>query len=655
MKVHFKRLAAAAVAVAMSLSLNVSAFAAEPTELTKGTLEVSGEELQGKTVTAVRMFSSRATVVPSEEPEGESTIQYDSYVLEDAWVEFFTAEDGDVDKDNRVMLSELQEISGYETLTASDTENVKAAAAEYVASLWDGEESSDGATNLVDFAKKARVWAYTELTGTPANESLAALKTEKVAEKPSSAEEGSNAGVATFENMTPGYYLVFPEGGSFGYDEIEGVPEVGTGIINQRGTDAILVNVPNKTDGKTEVNIKSSYPTVDKTVDDDNDSNNEQGNDYSDDGTANVGDTVEFKLTSFVPDMTDYENYYFKFVDTLTGLAYDKEAGVTVKFGSGTSALTLNSKDNSDEVKVTYQANTLTIDLGDLKALAAKYNESKLQIGAGWSITVTYQATITADALKGDAAKNDVHVEYGNDPDDLDKSTPDESDVYSYELDIHKYGDDAVQEYLFGAKFVLSEKDNLGELHIAADGEYTGKVVNAEGTLIEGATDSTDSNKPYLISLVDTGTPNAGVNYRVAAAEDETPVYVVTTNETQAVTIDGLEGGKTYYLYEVEAPTGYNKLKAPIKVEVIVDPVKANARFDDDELSKYNEVSFTKPLYVVNDAPNTVASAEIMAQNKTGVELPETGSIGTIGLTVAGVVIVAIGLFAMPRKKKDQD
>ena len=654
MKVHFKRLAAAAVAVAMSLSLSVSAFAAEPTELTKGTLVVSGEELQGKTVTAVRMFSSRATVVPSEEPEGESTIQYDSYVLEDAWVKFFTAEDGDEDKDNRVMLSELQKISGYETLTASDTENVKAAAAEYVASLWDGEESSAGAADLVDFAKKARVWAYTELTGAPANESFAALKTERVAEKPSSAEEGSNAGVATFENMTPGYYLVFPEGGSFGYDEIEGVTEVGTGIINQRGTDAILVNVPNKTDGKTEVNIKSSYPTVDKTVDDDNDSNNEQDNDYSDDGTANVGDTVEFKLTSFVPDMTDYESYYFKFVDTLTGLAYDEEAGVTVKFGSGTSALTLNSEDNSDEVKVTYQDNTLTIDLGDLKALAAKYNEGEFKIGAGWPITVTYQATITADALKGDAAKNDVHVEYGNNPDDLDQSTPDESDVYSYELDIHKYGDEADEEYLSGAKFVLSEKDNLGELHIAADGDHAGKVVKADGTLIEGNTDSTDS-KPYLIGLVDTGAPSAGVKYRVAAAEDEAPVYVVTTNDTQAVTIDGLEGGKTYYLYEVEAPTSYNKLKAPIKVEVIVDPDKANERFADDEPDKYDEVSFTKPLYVVNDAPNNVASAEIMAQNKTGVELPETGSIGTIGLTVAGVVIVAIGLFAMPRKKKNQD
>ena len=637
MKVNFKRVATAALAVAMSLSLNVSAFAAQPTEeLTKGTLVVSGEELKGKTVTAVRMFSSRATVVQPEEPEGESTIKYDSYVLEDAWVEFFTAED---------MLSELQEIHGYETLIASDTENVKAAAAEYVASLWDGEESNTGAADLVAFATKARVWAYTELTGTPANESLAALKTEKVA---SSAGEDSNAGVATFEDMTPGYYLVFPEGGSFGYDEIEGVPEVGTGIINQRVTDAILVNVPNKTDGKTEVNIKSSYPTVDKTVDDDNDSNDEPGNDYSDDGTANVGDTVEFKLTSFVPDMTDYKNYYFKFVDTLTGLAYDDEAGVTVTFGSGPSALTLNSKKNSEDVKVTYRDNTLTIDLGDLKALADKYDG---KIGAGWPITVTYQATITADALTGDAAKNDVHVEYGNDPGHLDQSTPDESDVYSYELDIHKYGDGDVEEYLSGAKFVLSEKDNLGELHIAADGENAGKVVDAEGTLIEGETDLTDS-KPYLIGLVDTGAPNAGVNYRVAAAEDEAPVYVVTTNGTQAVTIDGLEGGKTYYLYEVEAPTGYNKLKAPIKVEVIVDPVKANARFEGDGQNEYDKVSFKNPLYVVNNAPNTVASAEIMAQNKTGIELPETGSIGTIGLTALGVVVVVAGLFAFPRKKK---
>jgi len=84
---------------------------------------------------------------------------------------------------------------------------------------------------------------------------------------------------------------VFPEGGSTGN--------------GNRGTDAILVNVPR--DGKnTAATIKSTFPTVDKQV-----SNN--GNDYQDNTTAQVGDTVTFKLTAKVPDMTDYSTYKFGF------------------------------------------------------------------------------------------------------------------------------------------------------------------------------------------------------------------------------------------------------------------------------------------------------------------------------------------------------
>ena len=94
-------------------------------------------------------------------------------------------------------------------------------------------------------------------------------------------------GTATFTELTAGYYLVFPEGGSTG--------------DGNRGTDAILVNVPKNGD-KTEVTIKSKFPTVDKQV-----SNNKT--DYKDNTTAQVGDTVTFKLTAKVPDMTDYTTY----------------------------------------------------------------------------------------------------------------------------------------------------------------------------------------------------------------------------------------------------------------------------------------------------------------------------------------------------------
>ena len=66
--------------------------------------------------------------------------------------------------------------------------------------------------------------------------------------------------------------------------------------------------------------------------------------------------------------------------------------------------------------------------------------------------------------------------------------------------------------------------------------------------------------------------------------------------------------------------------------------------------------SFENPVYIINGVANTTEKDDaVKVENKQGIELPETGSIGTIGLTIAGVAVVAIGLFAVPRKKKEQD
>lgn len=58
------------------------------------------------------------------------------------------------------------------------------------------------------------------------------------------------------------------------------------GITGDVATPAMLINV---TDPTVTINMKSSYPVVDKTVDDQS--------------TA-IGDTVTYTLTSHVPDMT---------------------------------------------------------------------------------------------------------------------------------------------------------------------------------------------------------------------------------------------------------------------------------------------------------------------------------------------------------------
>ena len=84
-----------------------------------------------------------------------------------------------------------------------------------------------------------------------------------------------------------------------------------------------------------------------------------------------------------------------------------------------------------------------------------------------------------------------------------------------------------------------------------------------------------------------------------------------------------------------------------MEIKIIVDESAAKEDYG------VENVSFENPLYVVNGTANANANdATIKVENKKGIELPETGSIGTIGLTIAGVAIVLIGVFA-PRKKKN--
>lgn len=297
---HIKRAAALVLAVMLSLCLSLTAFAATGEVQKTGTLTVTGSGLWipgegsnagiGKKVTAIRMFTARIT----EGDDGND--DFDSYTLDKEWKDFFT-------KDATRFNAVKQEggITG-ENVTAdniADSELSDAVVAYIKTLIKDNDDSK-----LAALAHDAQKWArQNEAT-------LNSLSTPAVA---TSANDKTDVtkGMATFENLTAGYYLVFPEGGSTGN--------------NNRATDAIFANVP-KTGAKTEVKIKSTFPTVDKTVSTNN------GNDYADNGSAQVGDTVTFKLTAKVPDMTDYKTYKFVFHDTLSnGLAFDANSvNVTV-------------------------------------------------------------------------------------------------------------------------------------------------------------------------------------------------------------------------------------------------------------------------------------------------------------------------------------
>ena len=552
---HIKKAAAILMAVVLSLCLAVTAFAADGDVQTTGALTVTGSGLwnpsenTGKEVTAIRMFKARVSTSSTTEED-----VFDSYELEDSWLAFFK---------NNVCLKSMQD-EGLVEENATD-DQIKEASVAYVRGLTTNAK-------YAKFAHNAQIWARSK------SSSLTELTSKQNAVYVSGAKD-TTEGIATFTSLPAGYYLVFPEGGSTGNALSESDATL-------RGTDAMLVNVPKK-NGITAVKIKSTFPTVDKQV------QVTENGEFKDNGSAQVGDTVTFKLVSKVPDMTDYETYVFNFVDTLSnGLAYDANSvSITIGSVSVTTGFTVTppTGDNS---------NKLTIAFDDLKKVK---NVESTAIKAGDAIVVTYTAKITKDAQLTNPATNTVYLEYSNDPSSsgTGKSNPDESKVYTYAIDIHKFHDaDKAGNYLANAVFQL--KDAKG-------------------------------NDAKIINLVADETSNS---YHVkAATENDKILTTVKTDETGRIIITGLKAG-TYYLYETVAPTGYNKLTEPIEITISV----ANEKYD-------------TPTYTVDTVIQGTSNV-IAVKNIKGTMLPETGSIGTIGLTALGVLVVLLGVFA-PRKKKE--
>lgn len=537
---HIKRAAALVLAVMLSLCLSLTAFAATETF---GTLTVTGKGLTGKTVTAIRMFT--ANVNDGEEGKLNG---FDSYSLENAWLAFF--------KDSS-RIDAVKTAGGITDPNPSD-QDMKDAAVAYVKSLND--------TQLASLAHDAQKWvrdtkhkdSFSDLTKT----SAAAIADTN----------DSTKGVATITNLTSGYYLVFPEMGS-------------TGDTN-RGTDAMLVNIP-KNKGNTAATIKSTYPTVDKKV------QTTEGGEFKTDGNAQIGDKVTYQLTATVPDMTDYTKYTFKFVDTLTkGLSY-VENSVSVKVAD--AAITTG-------YTATYAAEskTLTVTFDNLKTTNKGENAT---VAAGDVITVTYNAYITADAAVTDPATNTVHLEYSTNPDGSGngESTPSESKVYTYPIEIFKfYKDGETEKGLANATFKVSTSE--------------------------------DSTTAGIELVKDTTAENS---YHVKGEGETSTATEVTTPEGGKITIRGLKAG-TYYLHEITAPTGFNKLTHPVKIEITAD--------ENDQ---------SKATYKINNVANTGANShQVKVENMKGTMLPETGSFGTIGLTILGVAVVLLGVFA-PKKKKE--
>lgn len=333
----------------------------------------------------------------------------------------------------------------------------------------------------------------------------------------------------------------------------------------------------NTTDTTVTIEEKNAAPTVKKKVQED--SKIGATDEYGESNTADIGQTVNFQTT--ITAQPGAQNYVLH--DKMSeGLTFDKIDSVKV----GDTPLAVNT-DYVTESENTGDECTFHI------TFTPTYCES---IKTKTIITVTYSATLNTDAtIAGDGNKNETWLKYGENS----QTTHETTTTKTYEIPVFKYTKKGADEKaLEGAEFELYRDEKC-----------------------------TSENQ---IKFIKTGTNNTSKYdcYRIAIDSETSSVGKITTSADGKFKISGLDAD-TYYLKEVTAPKGYNKLASPLKIEITSDgKIK------------------------VNNGDEKEATNPVKVENNTGSILPSTGGMGTTLFYIFGaILVIGSGVVLITKKR----
>ena len=412
----------------------------------------------------------------------------------------------------------------------------------------------------------------------------------------------------TISNLTDGYYFV---------------NEASLGTTPDNAYTKFLLQV---VDNVT-VSAKTDKPAIALKVLENNDGTYK--NTWNDAADYSIGTAVPYRIVSIVPDMTYYDTYYYQMTDTISsgstfnassvkvyyvnsaGAMYDIETSTST--GAGGTELTSG-------YTVSPTAGGFTLTFSDLS------NTSGVPALGGGYLVVEYTATLNSNAsvqvpaTPGNATE--VYLTYSNNPNNADGSgtgvTPkDEVVVYTFRLTINKVDNSTPAVPLTGATFAL----------------FT-DLTNATTAAADPATAAN-----FATALTFTG--SAGSYTRSTSGD-----YTLSGTAGGVYTIDGLDQG-TYYLVEISAPAGYNRLITP--VSVVIDPTY----HDGTQSSAYvdGHVPDATGDQLITVTANGGTALDVV--NQAGATLPETGGMGTKLFTIGGLSLMLIAVIVVFLRKKN--
>lgn len=343
--------------------------------------------------------------------------------------------------------------------------------------------------------------------------------------------------------------------------------------------------------------VINESPDVEKNVIKDSSPKTEA--DYS------VGDKVPYQITVTVPEnITKLTT--FTVSDTPNHLKYNEDATLTCN-GAAVSADVYTIATKGEDVpengfKITFKPAEMT-----------EY--------AGQKIIINYTATLlsTADQT-GAGNRNDVSLVYNNKigvdgkPTEGDKKEiHDSTFVYTFKVKVNKIADDT-KKGLENVEFDLYKEDESGTV--------TGDAAKALGL---------DPTKKWI----------------------KVNKTSLKTDANGYVEQGGLANGE-YYLVETKTASGYNLLKAPVKVTL---SIQAQTEWVDTYIYDDNGNMLKHTV----DKKNTTFSGgdeggkleyTITVVNRKGFDLPTTGGFGTLLFSGIGVLLVVAGVGVLLSLKK---